>query len=311
MKKYLFLLFALFSLVACEKDDDKNGNGNGGIENLSEAAKAVQAVDYSSALGMSKSNVLSKYGEPAMQYGTFYMYQLEDDKYVEMVMLALNPSNDKVYNASVVLKEDVMTEDAIKEYLSSLYTCYGYDEDAEVYTYGNDKDKAKATITVSQSGANAITWTDVNNVPEEEEGSDDEVFAELTPKEAVSLFLGMSEEDLIENYGKSLANVGEGIYMANVENDYLMAVGITVSNGKVANVTLLFNEDLEDADVIAYYEGLGFTANPCGADDNGAEVYLFMNMTTGEMFTYADLVANFMDLSDIGGDDDEDYDDED
>lgn len=302
MKKYLFMLFALFSLVACEKDDNNGGSGN-----LSEAAKEVKDVDYSSALGMSKSKMISTYGDPAENYGNFYIYNSENEN-VDMVMFAVNPDNDKVYTATVILMEDAFTEAAIKEYLSSKYNCYGYDEEEGIYTYGNNKDEEKATIGVVQSGANSITWADRNLTPSFEDDVDG-AFSDLTPAEAVSMFLGLSEEDLIEEYGESLIKVGEDLYMADVNNDYLMAVGITVTDGKVTPVVLLFNEDLEDEDIVAYYAGLGFTATPCGPDEEGYEVYLFMNMATGEMFTYSGGRAVFMDLSAIDDWEDDDYED--
>ena len=81
-----------------------------------------------------------------------------------------------------------------------------------------------------------------------------------------------------------------------------------IKDGKVVKVILLYNEDLSDEDIVAYYEDLGYKAMPFDGEEEGEVGYLFMNMSTGDMFTYMNGRAEFVDLSNF---DDEDWDDED
>ncbi len=300
MKKILFLMLAAVLFAACSKDDDGD----------KPVTPTIEFNNYSSTLGMSLRNMLSKYGEPTMSFGTYYAY-LNDDENAKEQAVSFVVNQDKVCEVMQVLGEDAYKAEDIRAFFASKFTAYGKDsesEDGEAYLYGNNEKKEKATILIAVYGNSSVVYTDLTNIPEEPEPA--EGLTDLTPENAVSTFLGKSIADIKKDFEEVMVAV-DGGSMINVDNDYLMAVFLeTNDEGIVASMTLLYNEDLADEDIIAYYDELGYTAMPCGVDEEtGAETYLFMNMATGSMFAYSDCIGRFIDPNSVP-EDDEDWDED-
>jgi len=321
MKKYLMLLLAATLFVACNDDEPEVNPGK-------QDEKIIDFPDYAEAVGLTYDNMLKKYGEPTMAFGGYYAFDATDTTKVSSVIMMVNTQLQQVYGVMETLVEGAYTEDQLKAYFSSKYTYYGTedevdkmlttkanveDDDAEAegtqaLVYGNDKDVNKATILIGLYGSSQVVYTNPALVPEQPEGPD---MSTLNPASAVAKYMGASLDVLKEDFGDALYMIDENSYLISLEdNQWLMAMAFYLTDGVVKQMSLLYNEDLTDEDIIAYYQELGYTATPCGADEQtGKEVYLFMNMATGDMFTYSDCRATFMDLSDMG--DDEDYGDED
>lgn len=311
MKKILFMMLAAVLFAACSNDDEEQNKPNPGPD-------PVEFADLSSTVGMSYDNMLKTYGEPSMNFGGFYVFEETGDQKVESIICMVNPATMTVYSVMENLVEDAYKAEEINAYFASKYTDYGEqeldfdEEDMEegvtinkTHLYGNAKEQEKATLVISVNGSSQVTYTNPALVPEEPEGPD---MSTINPRSAVAIFLGAAMKDLEEEYGNALTKIADGQYILNVDNEWLMAVGITVEEGKVVKVVLLYNEDLTDEDIIAYYEKYEFTAIPFDGEEEGQVGYLFMNMATMEMFTYMDGRAEFVDLS--NADDDEDWDDE-
>lgn len=315
MKKILFMMLAAVLFMACSNDDDEQNKPGQGPD-------PVEFADLSSTVGMSYANMLKTYGEPSMNFGSFYVFDQESDK-VESIICMVNPATETVYSVMQSLAEGAYKAEEINAYFASKYNDYGEQEPdldeeeleegeivAKTHLYGNAKEKEKATLVISVYGNSQVIYTNPALVPEEPEGPD---MSSLNPGSAVALFMGAALEDLREEYGDAMLKAGENSYLISVDNnEWLMAVGFEVKDGKVVKVILLYNEDLTDEDIIEYYKEFGYTAMPYEGEEEGEVGYLFMNMTTMDMFTYMDGRAEFVDLSNAGGEDwdDEDYDDE-
>lgn len=301
MKKFLLLMLSAVLFAACSNDEKEP------------EIQVIDFADFSQTIGMSYADMIKTYGDPSVNFGSFYMYEETGNANVEGLVFIINTDNQKVYQVMETLKEDAYKAEDIQKYFDSKYTFYSKEEynDEETgytsttYIYGNAKDIADATLVVTVSGNSSVTYTDPTNEPAIPEGPD---MSELSPISAPALFMGMTEDDLKEEYGSSLMNVAPGSYMMYVENDYLEVVGVNIVDGVVKQVVLLFNESLSDEEIIDYYKEYGYMAMPYEGEE-GETAYLFMNMTTGDAFTYSTGRAEINDLSDM--DDDEDYDDED
>ena len=319
MKKILFMMLAAVLFMACSNDDDEQNKPGQGPD-------PVEFADLSSTVGMSYANMLKTYGEPSMNFGSFYVFEQESEK-VESIICMVNPATESVYSVMQTLAENAYTAEQINAYFASKYFDYGeaeldYDEEdldegediavaepTKTHLYGNAKNQEEATLIIEVYGNSQVVYTNPALVPEEPEGPD---MSDLNPRSAVAIFMGADIEDLLDEYGDALQNIAADQYLLNVDNEWLMAIGLTIEEGKVVKVVLLYNEDLTDEDIIEYYKEFGYSAMPFEGEEEGEVGYLFMNMTTMDMFTYMDGRAEFVDLSNAGGEDwdDEDYDDE-
>lgn len=309
MKKILFMMLAAVLFAACSNDDDEKNKPT---------VDPIEFSDLSSTVGMSYDNMLKTYGEPSMNFGGFYVFEETGSEKVESIICMVNPATMTVYSVMENLVEDAYKAEEINAYFASKYNDYGeqeldLDEEeleegeivAKTHLYGNAKEKEKATLVISVYGNSQVIYTNPALVPEEPEGPD---MSSLNPGSAVALLMGAALEDLQEEYGDAMLKAGENSYLISVDNEWLMAVGFEVKDGKVVKVILLYNEDLSDEDIVAYYEDLGYKAMPFDGEEEGEVGYLFMNMSTGDVFTYMNGRAEFVDISNM---DDEDWDDED
>lgn len=298
MKKYFLMMLSAILFMACSNDDENK-------------SAVIDFEDYAQTVGMSYSNMIKTYGEPSMNFGSYYLYEITG-KNTQSITVVINPANSTVYSVMQMLGENAYKAEDIKAYFAKNYTLVSNQKDeasGEDYTtFCNAKSEDQATLVITVSGNESVTYTNPQNEPSEPDGPS---LDDMKPEDAVSTFLGMDEEDFIDQYGDYTFSAEKGKYMILMETDMLMGIGITVDNGKVTEVTLLYNEDLTDEDIIAYYEKLGFIASDCGEDEEtGAHVYLFMNLTTKEMFRYSDGIGHFVYVDENGYDDEED-DDED
>lgn len=309
MKKILFFVLAAVLFAACSNDDDEKNKP---------IIDPVEFSDLSTTVGMSYDNMLKTYGEPSMNFGGFYVFEETGSEKVESIICMVNPATMTVYSVMENLVEDAYKAEEINAYFASKYIDYGEEkiefdekelEEGETLTsphlYGNAKKKEDATLLIQVYGNSQVTYTNPALVPVEPEGPD---MSTLNPRSAVELFMGAELEDLQEEYGDAMMKASENNYLVSVDNEWLMAIGFEVKDGKVVKVILLYNEDLSDEDIIEYYKEFGYTATPYEGEEEGEVGYLFMNMTTMDMFTYMGGRAEFVDLSNI---DDEGWDDED
>lgn len=306
MKKIFLMMLAAVLFMACSNDDEKNDP----------VVDPVEFADLSSTVGMSYANMLKTYGEPTMNFGSFFVFA-QDSVKMESVICMVNPAKEVVYTVMQSLVKGAYKAEEINAYFASKYVDYGEEEleldedemeDGEIskaHLYGNAKKLEEATLVIQVYGNTQVVYTNPTLVPEMPEGPD---MSSLNPGSAVAIFMGAAMEDLQDEYGDALMKVGNGEYLLNVDNDWLMAIGITVEDGKVVKVVLLYNEDLTDEDIIDYYRELGYSAMPFNGEEEGQVGYLFMNMSTMDVFTYMEGRAEFVDLSNL---DDDDYDDED
>lgn len=311
MKKILFLMLAAVLFAACSKDDEeKPGNNN----------QTIDFADFSTTVGMSYANMLKTYGDPSMNFGSFYVFDETGKENVESIICIVNPATQSVYSITENLKENAYTAEQINAYFASKYNDYGeeeldYDDEdfddedvaagevTKTHLYGNAKKMEEATLVIAVFGNTQVTYTNPALAPEEPEGPD---MSNLNPRSAVAIFMGAAWEDLQDEYGDALLKIGDGEYLVSVDNEWLMAIGFTVEEGKVVKVVLLYNEDLTDEDIIEYYKEFGYTAMPYEGDEESEGGYLFMNMATMDMFTYSDGRAEFVDLSNLDDEEDED-----
>lgn len=285
-KKFLFAalaaLVAMTTFTACG-DDEKDDNGGD-----------INFADYSSCVDMTYRAMLQKYGSPAMQFANFYIYEnLKGDKKTEGITFAVNEETQTIYMVMQTLKEGAFKEADVKKYLSSKFTSYGSstvtDEEEGItvttYYYGNTKNEEDATLYVAYS-LNSVTYTNPTNVPVAPES---DAFLELEPIEIVDQFMGESIADVLdENEGKFLDM--DGTYLASVEDAYYVySFGLTASGGTVNKISLLYNEELSDADIVAYYQEAGYTCVKTGKNDDELDTYTFTN--DAFVINYCDLVG--------------------
>ena len=79
------------------------------------------------------------------------------------------------------------------------------------------------------------------------------------------------------------------------ENPWLMGVAFTPNDGFVDTVVLLYNEDLSDDDIIAYYTEAGYTCTKTGFDEEeGADIYTFTNGTYSAVYCLGRGVVTYL-----------------
>lgn len=307
MKKYFLFLLAALAFVACgDDDDDEVSNKKPGTDVVVDAA-SFAVSDYSSAIDMTYANMVKTYGEAEISFGSCYNYssaQLKNDK-VESVTFVVNPENNTVCSVIETLAEDAYKAEDINKYFASKLRSYGFNEADSCYSYGNTEKPAESTLYVQVYGNAQVIYGNPQNLIEDVEvGSIDG-----TPVEVERLLLGQNIDDLLDEYPDAFITISDSSYMINYDDDpYLMSVAAYVSDGIVNKVTILYNEELTDEDIIAYYTDEGYTCMPTGnVTEDGFTQYMFANVATGSFIIYADLVGVSTLLSD---DPDEDFGDD-
>ena len=111
-------------------------------------------------------------------------------------------------------------------------------------------------------------------MPAEPSGSSS--LEDMTPNDAVISFLLHDVEDIMDEYPGVFTNVGDMYMTFMEENPYLAGIAFTPVDGFITSIILLYNEDLTDEDIIAYYEELGYTATKTGEGEEG-DVYTITN----------------------------------
>ena len=307
MKKYFLFLLAALAFVACgEDDDDVSSEQKPGPDVVVDAA-SFAVSDYSSAIDMSYANMVKTYGEAELSFASYYNYssaQLKNDK-VESVTFIVNPDNNKICSVNEIFAEGAYKAEDINKYFASKLRSYGFNETDSCYTYGNAEKPEESTLYVHVYGSMMVVYSNPQNqIQDIVNGSIDG-----TPVEVERLLLGQNINDLLDEYPDAFIAISDSLYMINYEDDpYLMSVAANVSDGIVNKVTILYNEELTDEDVIAYYTEEGYQCMPTGnVTEDGATQYMFTNVATGSIIIYADLVGVSTLLSD---DPDEDFGDD-
>jgi len=287
-RKYLFLMLAAAVFAACGSDDknEPTGGNGGGNTDQPTVVSGVAQIDNSSAIGLSYADMIKKFPNPTTQFGDFYFYEYTTGK-LNTLMTAINPETSTVYLVTEVLKEGAYTEEELTAYFAGKYKYYGtekadrYDDDynvigqTNVYTYGNTEDPTKATLLIVVTGNEAVSFTNPQNVPVV---PDNPALDDITPAEAAQAFLLKSVEDIEDEY-PDVFMLMNGMYSTFMEeNPYLMGIAFTPVDGTVNTLVLLYNEDLSDEDVIAYYTDLGYTATKTGFnEDDKKDIYTISN----------------------------------
>ena len=291
-KVFYFLMLAATLFAACSDDDDDK------VQNPS----TISFEDYSTLVGASYSEMFRQFGEPAMSFGDFYMYEQVTPN-VEALTVAINPDNQTVYMVVEQLKADAYKEADLDAYFKAKLYSYGveeyenYDEEGNVigttnnYSYGNTENQAEASLVVSLTGNQSVTYMNPLNVPVEPEGGSLE---EIEPIDAVNAFLLGDVAEIEEEYPDVFTQMN-GMYMCFMEeNPYLMGIAFTAVDGLVDSVILLYNEDLSNEDLISYYAEAGYTCNLTGTDEEGLDVYTFTNGMISIEYSEGRGVATFV-----------------
>lgn len=291
-KMCLFLMLAATLFAACSDDDDDK------VQNPS----TISFDDYSTLIGTSYSEMFRQYGEPTMSFGYFYMYEQVAPN-VDALTISINPDNQTVYMVVEQLKADAYKEADIDAYFTSKFYRYGveeydnYDEEGNVigtinsYNYGNTENQADASLVITLTSNQSVTYMNPLNLPAEPEGG---ALDEITPIDAVSSFLLGDFAEIEEEYPDAFSDFG-GMYAYFMEeNPNLMGVALTVTDGLVDSVILLYNEELSTEDIIAYYTEAGYTCTQTGTDEEGYGVYTFTNGMISIAYTEGRGVATFV-----------------
>lgn len=291
-KMYLFLMLAATLFAACSSDDDDK------VKNPS----TISFEDYSTLIGASYSEMFRQYGEPAMSFGDFYMYEQVAPN-VEALTVAINPDNQTVYMVIEQLKADAYKEADIDAYFKAKLYSYGieeyddYDEEGNVigktnnYSYGNVENQAEASLVVTLTGNQSVTYMNPLNLPVESEGGSLE---EIEPIDAVNAFLLGDVAEIEEEYPDVFSEMN-GMYMYfMVENPYLMGIAFTAVEGFVDSVILLYNEDLSTENIISYYTDADYTCTKTGTDEEGYDIYTFTNGMISIAYSEGRGVATFV-----------------
>ena len=294
MKKYLLMLLAATTLslgfTACGDDDKEDPTPS------TPEKPAINFDDYANCVGIGLNAMMSRFGEPTMNMGTFYMYTLEEGSKTAMLTFIFNPENSTVYSVIQTLNDNAYKAADIKDYLASKYHYYGAesesyeDEDGEVieqivYIYGNTEKKEDATLLIKYDGENSVGYYNPKNEPAEIEPSG---FDDMTPEEVVDNFLGENIEDILEEYDGFTSS--GSMYMAFMEDaEYLMGFALNVVDDTVTSIILLYNEDLTDEDIIEYYKSAGYTITDTGEvdEEEGTPIYIFSKPSAGITIVYS------------------------
>lgn len=246
--------------------------------------------DYSSTIGMSLNAMLQKYGEPDMNFGSYYAYEFEEGN-VSSLTLAVNPDNNQVYLILQMLKENAYKAEDIQAYFASKYYFYNktvVDADEEentpaivTYIYGNTEKIEDATLVISVADNSSVSYSNPKNQPEEQ--PQDASFDDITPLEVFNNFIGEDIEDIMDEYGNAIIEIA-GMYMASTsDNEWMTGFALMVGeDGTVFSVTLFFDDGLEEATILDYFTANGWTCTQSGeADEEGFLPYTITkdNMT--------------------------------
>ena len=299
MKKYLLMLLAATTLslgfTACGDDDKEDPTPS------TPEKPAINFDDYANCVGIGLNAMMTRFGEPTMNMGTFYMYTLEEGSKTAMLTFIFNPENSTVYGVMQTLNDNAFKAADIKDYFASKYHYYGaetesYEDDETgevieqvVYSYGNTEKKENATLLIEYDGEISVGYYNPKNEPAEIEPSG---FVDMTPEDVVNTFLGESIDDILEEYD-GFSSMGS-TYMAFMdENDYMMGFALNVAEGDVASIVILYNEDLADEDIIDYYKNAGYTITDTGEidEEEGTPIYIFSNASTRIVYSCSRGVA--------------------
>ena len=283
-----------FGFTACGNDDEdnapkketNNGQGennqgnNGQNDNGNGEAVATAAYDYAEAIGMNVNQLLAKYGEPSMSFGTFYSFTFTNQK-VSSLTLMLNPDNQQVYNVMEILTEGAYTAEELQAYFGSKYTFYvkedipGDDEEgiapSVTQTYGNTEKKEDATLVIKVSGNSSISYTNPKNTPADVPS--EEPFEEFSPIDIIG-FIGQSWADIEEDYEDAFTELGEMQYADCGDNDWMTGFGLVLNEGTVKSISIFFDDALEANDILDYFREKGWSVRETGEiNDDDVPVY--------------------------------------
>ena len=288
MKKYFLMLLAAtltLGFTACGDDEKEEPQPE-----QEQKPTVIAFEDYSSTIGMSLNAMLQKYGEPSMNFGSYYAYEFKEGN-VSSLTIAVNPDNNQVYLIMEMLKENAYKAEDIQAYFASKYHFYAktvVDADEEegipatvTYTYGNTENIEDATLVISVSDNSSVSYSNPKNVPEEQ--PQDASFDDFTPLDVFNSFMGEDIEDIMDEYEGAIIEIA-GMYMGTTsDNEWLTGFALSVGeDGSVTSITLFFDEGLEDSDIIDYFTANGWTCTQNGeADEEGFIPYVFTkdNMT--------------------------------
>lgn len=318
MKRLFAFLTAALVVFACGKvDPDFPGRQDDPDDPWEEPDddpddEIIDFPDLSDLLGEDYVEIVRKLGAPDFEYGFTYLYNSSIEmEGVEALYISFNGESGKIYNVIQLLKAGAYRSEDIRTYFDDLYYSYGTEEetfvdedDTEVpytsYGWGDRYDMENASIVVTlqdMPGNQMVTYTAPADMPT---GAVTGNFGDITPLDVVSTFLGKGIDYILDEFGDRLApNNGAYWGYAGENNTYLVYFTLFPDDdGVVSSIVLMYNDDLSDDDIIAYYEDAGYEIHETGEDEEtGAPTYLFMNMNSGVAIYYCDLwgVAMFID----------------
>lgn len=249
--------------------------------------EVVDFPDYSSAIDLNLNAMLQKYGEPAMAFGGYYMYMYDEGNVLGLTFI-VNEENNKVYSVNEVLNDSVYTEEEIQAYFGAKYKLYrrekteAYeDEDLyipaqTVYIYGNTEKEEDATLVITVTGNSSVSYVNPQNVPEEVEPTAN--LDEMTPMEVVNTFYGKDIDDILDEY-EGLFMEMNGVYMTVIEdNEYLSGFALVANDGVVNEISIFYNDGMEEETLFSYYQENGYTVTATGEEDeDGFKPYTITN----------------------------------
>lgn len=273
MKKYIVLALVALLMVACSDDDDNNE-----IKTLS----PIEQVDLSGLIDKGYSTMIRLYPYPTMNFGGFYLYQQENSN-IESFSVVLDTETQVIYNVMESLAPNAFTAQELQEHFSKTLDSYGsqpytdYDENGNEmpttqYLFGKTNSDGDTILVVTITGNTSINYVNPQNVPVEPETPGLE---EATPIDVVNMFMGQDIEDILDEYEDVFFAMGN-MYMAFMEeNEMLSGFALTVEDGIVNSIILLYNG--EDEEVINYYTEEGYFCMPMGENEDGDQTYIMLN----------------------------------
>lgn len=99
----------------------------------------------------------------------------------------------------------------------------------------------------------------------------------MTPLEAVAAFLLHSVEDIEADYPGVFSQMS-GMCMAfTYENPWMAGFAFTAEDGFVTSMIILYNDELSDDEIMAYYTEAGYTCTKTGQNEDGDDTYVITN----------------------------------
>lgn len=274
--KYFLIALAALTFSCCGSDDNDGDKGN---EPGSETT-FTSKEDLSGFVNANYKKLSQTYDDPDFSMNGIYSFsgnKTKNDK-VETVTFMLNADEDKVYSVVEMLKEGSCKVSDMRKYFSQVYQLVENDGDS-ILTFANNSDLEKASLTI-QVSSSSVMYANPQLAPDEPEGGD---FAD-NPIDLVESFYNRNIADIIDEYDGVFSKVDGNSYMSVTDevNDYVMAVGLGVEDDVVTKVTLLYNEDMSDEEIIEYYKGKDYTCTPTGkVDEEGNAEYLLKDEAAG------------------------------